>query len=127
MCDELKDQRIIKPERVSQSGKVRGGSFFGRGELYAMLANPIYIGRIRHKEALYKGLHPAIIEQDLWDAVQAQLAENRTGTTHIRAASHRSILAGKLFDDRGQPLVASHASKGAQRYRYYVSRISGTA
>lgn len=122
LCDELKDQRIIKPERVSQSGRSRGGSPFGRGELYALLANPIYIGRIRHKEALHKGLHPAIIDQQLWEAVQAQLAENRTGTRHIRLANHRSILAGKLFDDRGQPLVASHASKGAQRYRYYVSR-----
>lgn len=54
--------------------------------------------------------------------MQAQLTENRTGTKRIRAAGHRSLLAGKLFDDRGHPLVASHASKGAQRYRYYVSR-----
>jgi len=122
LYDELKDQRIIKPERVSQSGRSRGGSPFGRGELYALLANPIYIGRIRHKEAIYKGLHPAIIEQELWDAAQAQLAENRTGARHIRSTTHHSILAGKLFDDRGQPLVASHASKGTQRYRYYVSR-----
>lgn len=122
LCDELREQRIIKPERVSQSGRSHGGSFFGRGELYALLANPIYLGRIRHKEALHKGLHPAIIDQQLWEAVQVQLAENRSGTRHIRSATHRSLLAGKLFDDRGQPLVASHASKGTQRYRYYVSR-----
>lgn len=35
---------------------------------------------------------------------------------------HPSILAGKLFDDQGKPLIAVHANKGKVRYRYYVSR-----
>jgi hypothetical protein len=66
--------------------------------------------------------HPAIIDLPIWDAVQQQLKDQRTGERHIRSAAHRSLLAGKLVDGDGQPLVASHASKGAQRYRYYVSR-----
>jgi len=122
LCDELRRNGMIKPVRLSQSGKAHGGSAFGRGELYALLCNPIYIGRIRHKDAVHQGLHPAIIEMPLWEAVQLRLGENRTGKQHTRSAVHRSLLTGKLFDDRGQPLVASHASKGVQRYRYYVSR-----
>jgi hypothetical protein len=31
-------------------------------------------------------------------------------------------LAGKLFDESGEPLYACGASKGTRRYRYYVSR-----
>lgn len=122
LCDELRRSGMTKPVRLSRSGKAHGGSAFGRGELSALLCNPIYIGRIRHKDAVHQGLHPAIIEAPLWEAVQVQLGENRTGNQHIRSAVHRNLLAGKLFDNRGQPLLASHASKGVQRYRYYVSR-----
>ncbi len=122
VCDELGRRGIVKPIRLSKAGKQHGGRPFGRGELYAMLANPIYIGRIQHKGVLHQGLHPAIIDTAMWEAVQAQLNDNRNGERHIRSTTHRSLLAGKLVDEEGQPLVASHASKGAQRYRYYVSR-----
>jgi site-specific DNA recombinase len=39
-----------------------------------------------------------------------------------------SLLAGKLFDENGEPLYACGARKGARRYRYFVSRklIRGT-
>ncbi|WP_244412817.1 recombinase family protein [Ancylobacter novellus] len=122
VCDELDRRGIAKPLRLSKAGKEHGGRPFGRGELYALLSNPIYIGRIQHKGVLHQGLHPAIIDPPVWDAVQQQLKDQRTGERHIRSAAHRSLLVGKLVDGDGQPLVASHASKGARRYRYYVSR-----
>ena len=34
----------------------------------------------------------------------------------------RSPLAGKLFDENGEPLYVQGAAKGQRRYRYYVSR-----
>lgn len=122
VCDELDRRGILKPLRISKAGKSYGGRPFGRGELYAMLANPIYIGRIQHKGVLHQGLHPAIVDTAMWEAAQEQLKDHRNGERHIRSAVHPSLLAGKLVDGDGQPLVASHASKGAQRYRYYVSR-----
>src|ERR1700683_5389408 len=33
-----------------------------------------------------------------------------------------SFLAGKLYDDRGNRMGASHAAKGGRRWRYYISR-----
>src|SRR5690606_25393977 len=93
-----------------------------RGELYAILSNPIYIGRIRHRDATYDGLHVPIIHQSIWDAAQAGLADNRNGERHVRTVVHPSILAGKLFDQQGEKMVACHAKKGTRRYRYYVSR-----
>jgi hypothetical protein len=53
--------------------------------------------------------------------VQAILAANRNGDRRP-APAESSVLAGKLFDDRGVPMVAAHACKGKVRYRYYVSR-----
>jgi len=55
----------------------------------------------------------------VWDAAQRQLRENGRGTRSSPRVRHPSILAGKLFDDREEPLIAVH---GKVRYRYYVSR-----
>ena len=33
-----------------------------------------------------------------------------------------SLLAGMLFDEDGNRMVPSHASKAGRRYRYYVSK-----
>ncbi len=41
----------------------------------------------------------------------------RTGT-----GRRPSVLAGKIVDTAGEPLIATHACKGKVRYRYYVSR-----
>lgn len=120
--DRLEIDGIVKPTRTSKAGRPYGGGPFSRGELYAILGNPIYIGRIRHGKSTYPGLHPAIIEQEMWDAVQKQLKENGRGTRSSPRVRHPSILAGKLFDDRDEPLIAVHANKGKLRYRYYVSR-----
>jgi hypothetical protein len=40
-----------------------------------------------------------------------------------------SPLAGRLFDENGQPLYSRGAAKGNCRYRYYVSRdlVRGSA
>ncbi|MDD3797830.1 MAG: recombinase family protein [Novosphingobium sp.] len=122
----LQDRRevdgIVKPMRTTKAGRSFGGGPFSRGELYAILGNPIYIGRIRHGKTTYAGLHPAIIEQEVWAAAQRQLRENGRGNRSSPRIRYPSILAGKLFDDRGEPLVAVHANKGKVRYRYYVSR-----
>ena len=40
-----------------------------------MLQNRIYRGETTHKGKSYPGEHPAIIDQPLWDKVQAVLAE----------------------------------------------------
>ena len=99
-----------------------GGGSFSRGALYHLLANPIYAGRIRHKDETYPGLHEAIVDADLWQQVQDQLAENRAIRSSRANAAHISPLAGKIFDGAGEPLVPSHANKAGRRYRYYVSK-----
>src|SRR3546814_779668 len=104
--DRLEIDGIVKPTRRTKAGRPYGGGPFSRGELYAILGNPIYIGRIRHGKTTYPGLHPAIIEQEMWDAVQKQLKENGRGTRSSPRVRHPSILTGKLFDDRDEPLIA---------------------
>ena len=100
--------------------RMRGGRPFGRGHLYHLLKNPLYIGRIPHNGESHPGQHPAIVDLEMWEAVQQKLAAK--GPSRRARSGRRSPLQGKLFDEAGIPLVATHTVKSGRRYRYYVSR-----
>ena len=121
LAEELDQQGIRSPARTAISGRAFGNRPFSRGQLYKILSNPTYIARIDHGGRSHKANFPAIIEQAQWDEVQATLAANINGV-RSPAPAEASLLAGKLVDDRGMPMVAVHACKGKIRYRYYVSR-----
>ena len=107
---------------ASQRAAAAAARAFSRGKLYAMLANPLYVGRIRHETRCIAGQHAAIVERDLWQAVQERLAANRRRRSQpIACAGSPSPLAGRLVDPDGQKMRPSHASKNGRRYRYYVS------
>ena len=120
--EALAQEGTHQPRRTTATGRAFGGVPFARGQLYRMLGNPLYRGLIRHRSQTYAGNHPAIIDEALWDQVQARLRENTQGPQLAPSAADPSLLAGKLFDAAGEPLVATHANKGKVRYRYYVSR-----
>jgi site-specific DNA recombinase len=119
----LDSENVRCPSRMSRSGRTTGGVLISRGHLYWILSNPIYVGRLRHKGQIHDGLHSAIVDGEIWEQVQQRLASQ----TQTRRASQRddhSFLVGKLYDDRGNRMGASHASKGGRRWRYYVSRAA---
>jgi DNA invertase Pin-like site-specific DNA recombinase len=115
--------------RTYADGTVCGGHKISRGALYVMLQNRIYRGEITHKGDAYPGEHQAIVDEALWDKVQAVLAENRVDRATGAAAKYPSLLAGLAFDDGGERLTPTHAVKKGTRYRYYVSKslITGAA
>ncbi|WP_340586991.1 recombinase family protein [Erythrobacter alti] len=119
---QLDDEDLMVPERFASTGRRMGGVPFTRGQIYKILSNSIYTGRIEHKGEVYDGQHDAIVNDELWDAVQATLKSNRQGERTSANARSPSLLAGRVFDAESEPLVASHACKGMTRYRYYVSR-----
>ncbi len=104
-----------------KSGMVSGNRSFSRGHLYKILTNPLYTGQISHKDKVYPGQHPGIIEQAVWDAVRAKLSENRQGTRQRVGAQSLSLLAGLVWDEHEDRLTPSHSKKGERRYRYYIS------
>ena len=122
LAQQLADAGICVPLRTSLTGRRMGGGLFTRGQIYKILSNPISLGEIHHKSRVYDGKREAIIERELWDADQARLADNTQGQQRGATAKSPSLFAGRVFDETGEPLVASHASKGKVRYRYYVSR-----
>ena len=116
-----------------KSGRVQGGNPFSRGQIYALLRNPIYIGKIRHKSQVWDGQHETIVGEAVWERVQAKLqassarprGRKKSGDRH--GATRVAPLTGKLRDDTGDRLTPTHTQRHGRQIRYYVSNrlISG--
>ncbi|MGD9710816.1 MAG: recombinase family protein [Thermomicrobiales bacterium] len=62
LVDELYDQGIVTKSRTYRDGRTVGGIPFNKGPLAQLLQNPIYIGKVRHRDQLHDGQHEAIID-----------------------------------------------------------------
>lgn len=118
---DLDKKGILAPVRHRLSGQVYGGRPFSRGNLQRILTSPVYTGKMIHFDKTYLGQHPAIVEQGLWDAVQAKIASNRQSQLQRPTIASDSILTGLLYDDTGERLSPSHSQNKSKRFRYYIS------
>jgi DNA invertase Pin-like site-specific DNA recombinase len=119
---ELEAQATVSKVRTGRGGRRYGGKPFGRGALYLMLQNRIYLGEIVHKQQSYPGQHEAIIDRELWRRIQQRLEQNRVERKISRGVAAPSLLTGLLYDGQGHHMTPTHAVKNGRRYRYYVSR-----
>src|SRR5262245_35082232 len=127
--EDLDAASIISKLRTASDGRRYGGRPIARGALYLMLQNRIYRGEIVHKGKSYPGEHEAIVDEALWNSVQAILSENRVDRGIGVAGTEGSLLTGILFDAQGGRMSPTHANKRGTRYRYYISRslLDGSA
>ena len=117
---QLAAEGVTSKRRIMRDGSIAGDKPINRGALYYLLQNRLYLGEIVHKEKSYPGKHEAIVDEALWDEVQAILAANTNGERR-KEARQPSLLTGLVVDDQGESLTPSHAVKKGRRYRYYVS------
>jgi DNA invertase Pin-like site-specific DNA recombinase len=122
LMSKLREEGIKTKRHIFKNRKTSGGQAFERGGLHYMLRNPIYIGKIRHKDKVYDGQHDAVISMKLWEKVQEKLDGASARKGQRNKDTETSPLAGKLFDDHAKPLTPSHTKKGLRRYRYYISK-----
>ena len=102
--------------------KTKTDKYFSKGQLYHLLANKIYIGKITHKDKVYDGEHDAIICDETFEKVQKLLYENKVDKTCGVKSSSNSLLASLIYDDLGNKMTPSHSNNHGRRYRYYISR-----
>lgn len=101
--------------------KTKTDKYFSKGQLYHLLSNRVYIGKITHKDKIYDGEHKAIICDETFEKVQKLLYENKVDKTCGGKSSSNSLLAGLIYDDLGNKMTPSHSNSHKRRYRYYVS------
>ena len=120
LLTDLRRTGVKTKLRPLSNGRTIGGIAFTRGSLATFLRNRFYIGQVRYKGEVFPGEQSAILDRALFDAVQTKLDQQRTNHTKARQQS-RSLLMGRIFDDRGNRMTPSYAVKNAVRYRYYIS------
>src|SRR5262249_14264576 len=111
---------IVTKVRSLKTGRTIGGIPFTRGPLAHLLRNRFYIGEVAFKGEILPGEQPAILDRNLFDAVQAKLNAQRNSQTVARDRSE-ALLIGRLYDDHGNRMTPSHVRKGGVKYRYYLS------
>src|SRR5438477_5927362 len=117
---DLRERGIVTKVRSLKTGRTVGGIPFTRGPLAHFLRNRFYIGEVAFKSEVLPGEQPAILDRDLFDAVQTKLTEQVNSHKTVRMRSEAS-LAGRIFDDRGNRMTASHVRKRGVKYRYDLS------
>src|SRR2546429_6738455 len=117
---DLRERGILTKVRSLKTGRTVGGIPFTRGPLAHFLRNRFYVGEVIFKGEVLPGEQPAILDRDLFDAVQAKFNEQRNNQSVARDKS-KSLLIGRIYDDHGNRMSPSHVRKGGIKYRYYLS------
>lgn len=119
---ELKSVGKLKEYLDNSNLKSRSGKPFSKGNLYKILSNKIYEGKVKHKENVYNGEHEALIDSEVFDSIQNILRQNRVVKKCGMNSESCSLLAGKIFDNKGNKMTPSHSNTRKRKYRYYVSQ-----
>jgi DNA invertase Pin-like site-specific DNA recombinase len=117
-CDRL---GLKTKTQHQQDGRIAGGKPLSRGHLYTLLTKPIYIGQVVHRRKTYPGQQDAIIDPDTFHQVQALITANAPDRLQRENRASPHLLTGLLFDETGDALSPTHATKKGKRYRYYTS------
>jgi site-specific DNA recombinase len=120
LLSDLRRRGTATKVRTRADGSPVGGIPFTRGPLAHLLRNRCYVGEVVHRGQVYPGEHKALLDRDLFEAVQRRLSEQRASHVTGRASSE-AMLLGRIFDDRGNRMTPSHCNKAETKYRYYTS------
>ena len=121
LVTDLGKQGLKSKVRPLSNGATRGGVPFTQGPLFYMLRNRFYIGEVLFKGEILPGPQPPLLDRSLFEAVQAKLTEQWSHRTRTRQRL-TGLLSGLLYDDAGNAMISTHATKNRVRYRYYISR-----
>lgn len=107
---------------TSTSGKFRQGGPFSKKAVRKILNNPIYKGKIVHKDKIYDGEHKPIIDEYTWD--RAQNIFKRRKTDIIQPTSRISqppLLKELIFCGCcASVMIPTYTRKKGKQYRYYL-------
>lgn len=127
LVKEMRDRGVTSKSWTTVKGHERHGKPIDKGYVYKIFNNPVYAGLVSYKGNVYPGQHSAIIEQELWDTVQANL---KMGDRSIKGGAAQkvtkapSLLRGLLFSPEGRAFTPGWTSKGSKQYRYYINTDS---
>jgi site-specific DNA recombinase len=106
---------------TTRGGRQAGGKPIAKNNLYNLLTNMIYTGKVEFGGQVYEGEHERIVDDHTWNKVQLVLSRNgRLGGRNI-GNKHGALLKGLVrCASCGVGMIHSFVSKKNNIYRYYV-------
>ena len=129
VAEWLNKQGIHTKKWVTKhSQRTRGGEPFKKNTVQRMLTNPVYLGKITHyrQNKIYNGVHKPIISCELWAQVQ-QVIRRRISDPNAFShyKFHKTVLAGKLYDDKGKKFRFTSSKSHRRKILYYYNGVGG--
>ncbi|MBP7748471.1 MAG: recombinase family protein [Phycisphaerae bacterium] len=121
VAGELRRRGWTTKRWTTRSGKAKGDLPFDKCNLYSLLRNVLYIGKVRYRRDVFAGEHEAIVPEELFRSVQTRLQQNgRSGCAEVRNR-HGALLRGLLYCKAcGRVMTHTFTGRGNKHYRYYV-------
>ncbi|OAI54116.1 hypothetical protein AYO47_03440 [Planctomyces sp. SCGC AG-212-M04] len=121
VAQTLNDRGWTTKRWNTKAGTAKGGFRWTKDNVYALLRNVAYVGKVRHKQDVYPGEHAGIVDQAAFDEVQVLLSDNGRTNPNGPRGTDGAILCGLLrCKSCGCAMTPSCSVKKNRRYRYYV-------
>ena len=120
---ELNERGWTTKTWITKRGDLHQGLPLTNQRLSYLLRNVIYVGKVRYQDQIYEGEHEAIIDEDTWNEVQAQLKRGLPFPDQPRNR-YNALLQGMLHCTACNTSMVHLpvTKKGKKLYRYYVCR-----
>lgn len=121
VAGELRRRGWMTKRWMTRGGKPKGGLAFDKCNLYSLLTNVLYVGKVRYRRHVFAGEHEAIIPDEWFRRLQTQLQHNgRSGGKDVRN-KYGALLRGLLHCKAcGRVMTHTFSARGNNRYRYYT-------
>ena len=122
VVEELERRGWRSKQWTTKKGIQRGGRSFNKNSLWSLLTNVTYLGKVKYKDEVHEGEHEAIIDEELWQSVQAKLKRNGRNGGALARNKFGALLKGLIHcSPCGCAMTPTHTTRGGnKRYRYYV-------
>lgn len=126
LSQDLNEQGYTTKAWVSQTNIAHEGKPITPKYIHRILTNPIYNGKICHKDKVYAGQHQAIIDDELWANTQSLINKKNKQPHQLH---HPFLLKGKIKTSEGVTMSPSTSQRSHKRMngkkktvRYYISQ-----
>jgi site-specific DNA recombinase len=101
--------------------RTKAGRLWSHTAVLTILRNPVYVGKVTFRGEYHPAPHVHLVEDKLFDRVQALLSERGEDYSKRASASSDYLLTGLIICERcGKRFVGTSATGNRYRYRYYT-------
>ena len=118
---ELNNLGFTTKTWISNNGKLHKGKRFNKSNVRRILNNHLYIGKVKHKDKLFDGMHKPIIDEQIWQKTRELLSTNNKIQLPSSRVTTAPLLKGIMnCGICGSKMTPTYTTKQGKRYRYYI-------